>query len=554
MREEVALEQPVTEATENQELSLIVPIRNETVFSQFPLHRLSKGKESLSLQITTQNEKGKVITAWKVVPSAEYGEPGILAYKLDTLFINRLIDEARPDIPEVLKLGSLREIAEEIGYLTTANTNAIKSALYQNAFAGIKAELSYTGNDGRSRFIKFGSARYAVVFTGETLPNGKQADAVYIVLTPLFREVLRTAKTRPLDYSYLKGLAPTAQRLYELISPKIFAALKFDNPRAKYLYSELCKYAPLTRYQTWEQVKKQLYKIHYPHKNRGYFSKVEYEETTDESGVIDWIIWYTPGRKAKAEYRAFNTKEGKLGLKRERASKSHHVTASIIGAAISATQWDEDERPPEKKEISPQDSILIEKLTGFGIDESRVTKLIAAHREEAEIWANAWPHQNQKGMDNPPAVLIRFIETKRRPLPKGYKEGREQDQKRKQHDDNEARQRALDDYFKFFESDFRAFQGTELARIEKKKPKAFLLFKEWLDKNHTRGLRMVTSDKRREEIKMAKAEEFFCSIHPELKISFTGFNEWDEKHNPQKCDPMENHPKIFQELCNRLNI
>jgi len=276
MSEQAPIELTLAEADESRELSLIVPIRNETVFSQFPLHRLSKGKESLSLQITTENEKGKVITAWKVIPSVEYGEPGILAYKLDTLFINRLIDEARPDIPEIIKLGSLRDIAQEIGYLTTSNTNAIKSALYQNAFAGIKAELSYTSNDGRSKYIKFGSARYAVVFTGETLPNGKQADAVYIVLSPLFREVLRTAKTRPLDYSYLKGLPPTAQRLYELVSPKIFAALKFENPRAKYLYSDLCKYAPLTRYETWEQVKKQLYKVHQPHKTRGYFSKIEF--------------------------------------------------------------------------------------------------------------------------------------------------------------------------------------------------------------------------------------------------------------------------------------
>jgi len=563
MSEEQTAAQLHTEFGESQELALIVPIRNETVFSQFPLHRLSKGKESLSLQITTSNEKGKVITAWKVVPSAEYGEPGILAYKLDTLFINRLIDEARPDIPEVIKLGSLKDICREFGVSESGkSTNDIKRALYQNATANIRADLSYTSNDGRNRSIKFVSSRYAVVLTGETLPNGREADAVYIVLAPLFREILRTAKTRPLDYSYLKGLPPTAQRLYELISPKIFAALKFDNPRAKYLYSELCKYAPLTRYQTWEQVKKQLYKVHHPHKTRAYFSKVEYEETTDENGVIDWIIWYTPGRKAKAEYRAFNTKEGKLGLKRERAPRPHQVTASIIGAAINATSWHDDDQEPEnqktrkpeiKKEPSPQDAILIEKLTSFGIDENRAARLIEEHREESEIWANAWPHQNQKGMDNPPAVLIRFIETKRRPLPKGYKEGKEREEKQKQHESQEAKLRAEEDYFRFFESEFRAFQRKELAKIEKKKASAFLFFKEWLDKTHAKGLRMVTNEKRRDEITMAKAEEFFSHLHPELKISFIGFDEWDKKHNAQRCDPVENHPRIFQVLYERLS-
>lgn len=553
MSEQAPIELTLAEADESRELSLIVPIRNETVFSQFPLHRLSKGKESLSLQITTENEKGKVITAWKVIPSVEYGEPGILAYKLDTLFINRLIDEARPDIPEIIKLGSLRDIAQEIGYLTTSNTNAIKSALYQNAFAGIKAELSYTSNDGRSKYIKFGSARYAVVFTGETLPNGKQADAVYIVLSPLFREVLRTAKTRPLDYSYLKGLPPTAQRLYELVSPKIFAALKFENPRAKYLYSDLCKYAPLTRYETWEQVKKQLYKVHQPHKTRGYFSKIEFEQTTDANGMLDWIIWYTPGKKAKAEYRAFNTKEGKLELRKERLPRPHRVTASIVDA-INATQRNEEHDSTQDTERTPQELALIEKLTSFGVDEARAIRLIEKHREECEIWANAWPYQNQKGMDNPPAVLIRFIESKRRPLPKGYKEGRERDEKRKHQEDHEAIARAEDDYFKFFEPDFRAFQQMELQKIESKKPKAFSLFKQWLDKNHARGLRMVTSEKRRDEITIARAEEFFSRIHPELKVSLTGFDEWDKKHNPKKCDPLENHRQIFQELCERVKL
>lgn len=552
MREETASDQSIVEATENQELSLIVPIRNETVFSQFPLHRLSKGKESLSLQITTANEKGKVITAWKVMPSVEYGEPGILAYKLDTLFINRLIDEARPDIPEFIKLGSLREIAEEIGYLTTANTNAIKNALYQNAFAGIKAELSYTGNDGRSKYIKFGSSRYAVVFTGETLPNGKQADSVYIVLTPLFREVLRTAKTRPLDYSYLKGLPPTAQRLYELISPKIFAALKFENPRAKYLYSDLCKYAPLTRYETWEQAKKQLYKVHRPHKDKGYFSKVEYEETIDENGVIDWILWYTPGRKAKAEYRAFNTKEGKLELKKERALRPHHVTAAIIGEVISGTRWGNDEIDAPKEERSPQDSILIEKLTSLGIDENRAIRLIEKDRAECELWADAWPHQNQKGMDNPPAVLIRFIETKRRPLPKGHKEAKEREEKRKRAELEQQLQRAGEDYFRFFEPAFRAFQRRELDAVQKKKSKAFAIFKEWFDKNHAKSLRMVEDEQRREEITINRAEHFFIDLHPELEVTFTTFAQWDKKHNPESCDPVENHSRIFEALEKRF--
>ena len=87
----VIAQQP--EDNEQHEIAQVIPIRTETVLSQYPIHRLSKGSEPLEVCITTSNERGKVTTVWEVTANRKYGEPGILAYKLDTLFINRLIDE-----------------------------------------------------------------------------------------------------------------------------------------------------------------------------------------------------------------------------------------------------------------------------------------------------------------------------------------------------------------------------------------------------------------------------------------------------------------------------
>src|SRR5262249_7794546 len=154
--------------------------------------------------------------------------------------------------------------------------------------------------DNVQRTFEFGSTRYGIVFIGERLPDGRKADAIFIVLHPLYRDVLRHARTRPLDYAYLKELSPSSQRLYELIAPQIFAAIKNGNPRAKYLYSEFCQRSTLTRYYEWESAKKQLYKVHKPHFDSGYLKAVDFEETTDANGVVDWMMWYTPGRKAKA--------------------------------------------------------------------------------------------------------------------------------------------------------------------------------------------------------------------------------------------------------------
>lgn len=171
-----------------------------------------------------------------------------------------------------------------------------------------------------------------MIFVGEKLPNGRKADAVYIIFHRSYFEMLKTARTRPLDYAYLKALPPASQRLYELIAPQIFASLKYGNPRAKFLYSDLCQRAPLTRYNKWEQVKKQLYKVHQAHKASGYIAKVEFEETTDAGGRIDWVMWYTAGRKAKAEFKRFNTKEGRELATPER-NRPHLVTIEVLPLA-----------------------------------------------------------------------------------------------------------------------------------------------------------------------------------------------------------------------------
>ena len=174
----------------------------------------------------------------------------------------------------------------------------------------ITAKIRYKSADGAERRIEVGDTRYAVVFTGETLPDGRTADAVYIVLHDFYREILDHALTRPLDYDYLKDLPPAAQRLYEVVSYAMFAALKNNRPRARLAYSEFCRLAPLTRHFEWERARVQMAKIHTPHRKSGYLAGVEFEATTDREGRPDWTMVYEPGPKAKAEHLAFTTRGG----------------------------------------------------------------------------------------------------------------------------------------------------------------------------------------------------------------------------------------------------
>jgi hypothetical protein len=283
-------------------------IRSETVLSKLPIHNLAK-TGNVNIEIKKKNEFGEVELLWEVSYSDRYGQARQMAYKLDTIFINRRIDEEGKPLPRIIRLGSLRDICKALDLEGSGDSiNRIKKALRQNAFTGITAKFTYRAKDGSEQEVDASDTRYGVVFTGERLPNGQKADGVYIILHDFYLEILNNAPIRPLDYDYLKNLTPASQRFYEIISYRIYAALKYKHPHAKISYSDYCTFSAQQRYLDYDHFKKQMYKVHRPHLQSGYLSKTRYEETTDCDGNIDWMMYYTPGEKAKAEYATFTRK------------------------------------------------------------------------------------------------------------------------------------------------------------------------------------------------------------------------------------------------------
>lgn len=355
-------------------------IRTETVLSRLPAHSLSK-KGSFEISIVRRNAAGEVELRWEVSHSAKYGPPRQLAYKIDTVIINRRIDEQGRPVPRILRIGSLREIARELGL--GGDTNSIRKALRQNAFTGITAKLSYRGVDGSEKHLEADFTRYAVVLAGETLPDGAVADSVYVVFNEPYLEVLNNAPTRPLDYDYLKELPPSAQRFYEIVSYKIFSALKAQRPEARLLYSEFCTFSAQQRYSDYDHFKKQMYKIHRPHLSSGYIRSVRYEAIQDERGAPDWVMFYTPGPKAIAEFETFTTR---------RLTKSPT-------AALPQPQFD-----PE----------LAQELEKRGVSE-KLAREIASRKEQRDRileqirWGDALIRQARRPIENPAGFYVYLI-------------------------------------------------------------------------------------------------------------------------------------------------
>jgi hypothetical protein len=159
-----------TELEPTRSLTDLTPlniIRTETVISRLPIHNLAK-KGRVDIQIDRKTAKGDIDLKWEVSYSDRYGQPRQLAYKLDTIVINRRIDEEGRPLPKMIRIGSLREIADDLGL--GGDTASVKKALRQNASAFITAKFNYTGNDGSERHLEADFTRYSVVFTGEKLP------------------------------------------------------------------------------------------------------------------------------------------------------------------------------------------------------------------------------------------------------------------------------------------------------------------------------------------------------------------------------------------------
>jgi hypothetical protein len=305
--------------------------------------------------------------------------------------VNRRLDEALRPFPRLIRLGTLREIARELG-LRDHDTDLIREAIHQNAKAYIRAKIKVKCVDRSERWMEIGGTRYSVILTGQKLPDGSKADAVYLDLHGTFRELLDQAQTRPLDYNLLRALPVASQRLYELLSHAMFAALKQGGGPARLCYGKFCELAPQVRYRSLWESKRQMERLHKPLIHAGYVGgPVGFEVTRDREGRADWIMLYPPGWRAWDEYKTFN---------RRRQLAADRAPLPVGPPPI--------EPPPI--ELPP----LVAELVGRGVSPGVAAELVAEFTEErirAQLASLDWyaQHPPRKPIGDPAAWLVDAI-------------------------------------------------------------------------------------------------------------------------------------------------
>src|SRR5260370_1222899 len=104
-----------------EEPSAIDIIRTETVLSRLPRHILSKSGKRPEIRIEKFTPAGKLDMRWVVSFNELYGPARQLAYDLDTLIVERAIeetfDEARRAgqiLPRFIPVGSVRDLCRKL--------------------------------------------------------------------------------------------------------------------------------------------------------------------------------------------------------------------------------------------------------------------------------------------------------------------------------------------------------------------------------------------------------------------------------------------------------
>ena len=105
---------------------------------------------------------------------------------------------------------------------------------------------------------------------------------------------------RPLDYAYLRELTPTAQRFYELAELQ-----DLRDPAPAPRRTRPCGIAtiacsrPSRASLTYDQVKKQMYKVHQPHLASALSGATSgMKPPPTPTARPDWLLHYTPGAES----------------------------------------------------------------------------------------------------------------------------------------------------------------------------------------------------------------------------------------------------------------
>ena len=491
----------------NLDLDIPQTLRSEFHFLKFPFFdlcpRLSK-KDRIEIKEIGKTKDVEIEIVWRVVRSIDSDFPSSFARKIHRKVIEKTMNNFKKPIPRLLRLGSLWQICKKADLVPSGKIyKEIRKALKDIKTATIEAKGTFRQKEknGTTKFFEGIFNLYDMVFfTGETLPNGGEADAVYVLLNDMYVQNFNNNFVVPLDYQYLQSLkGDITSRMYEMLSIWLYPALSNGKDYIQKKYSEICNYFPLTRQNIRWRARGQLKSAHQQHIANGFLaSEPEWIDTNEKD---DWLIRYYIGPKAKDWYR--------------QNKRLDNINKDIkqIENGYTVTKINNEKLDQQKIEDQYKDNPLFSKLLSLDIPVKKSATLIENYPPDMiELWIDA---VSTIKLENPAGFLIHALE-EGYALPMKFKKKIASKEKEK-----EKEQKLKDQYNKFLIAEVDAYLSkidkaiidTELEQHKKKYLEAQNLNEEFITLDH--WMPYIESDYKREKAKT---------------IDILSFNEWKKEY------------------------
>ena len=253
-----------------------------------------------------EEERDDNAVYWKVSRNIDHTIPGPFDKRVYRA-IEEIIDKLPRPVSPLVRVGSVNQLCNVMG-LSRAGKDHKVAGIYKRMVKQSLKRISLTGVESENAFFDKAHRRWVprfegafnlfnVFFRGQLLPDGEEADAIFLHLNPLYVASLNKFYVKPLDYEYMKSLrTPLTQRLYEVLGLR-FRGLR-DSRYARYDYHQLCQILPITPQRSLKDAKKVLHPHHTKLQKTGYLAKVEWQASQSKQ---PWEILYWPGPKAREE-------------------------------------------------------------------------------------------------------------------------------------------------------------------------------------------------------------------------------------------------------------
>ncbi len=324
-------------------------LRAEANFLKFPFFDLAREstkttRDTVEVRETILGPDGsKTEILWEVLRAVKTPFPGELARRIHREVVERIISDLPRPVRNPIRLGSFRDICARLEIRVSGRSaNNIRTALHSILAATVRSKSTFF-RKARKGYIDDSFHLYdRVAFTGDELPDGKTADAVYVVLGSWYLENLNANYVVPLDFTYYRQIkGAIALRLYELLHHWFFIALINKQGVVERHYSTLCSYFPLTRQDSLWKARKQMREAHAQHHQAGFLATMpEWRATPGTSN--DWTLVYTAGPKAHNEFRRnqMRRKDQEAIAPDELPAASQLLLPSLEDAGLAEVQRD----------------------------------------------------------------------------------------------------------------------------------------------------------------------------------------------------------------------